>query len=141
MKEVTRRSALAIGATVTTTAFLGWRLPAAAQAYGATEGNEIFPGVRVVTLGTRDAMIKAYKTVEMVDVVFQPGAEFPVGEPMEHDMVCMVTEGELQVKAGDMEFAAKVGDVWSCGKASTTEAAKNSGSVPAIMRTVYLKSA
>jgi ethanolamine utilization protein EutQ (cupin superfamily) len=95
----------------------------------------------IVTLGTRESMIKAYNTVEMIDVVFQPGAEFPIGEPMEHDMVCMVTEGELQVKAGDMEFAAKPGDVWSCGKASTTEAAKNSGSVPAIMRTVYLKSA
>ena len=32
MKQVTRRSALAIGATVaTTTAFLGWRLPAAGR--------------------------------------------------------------------------------------------------------------
>jgi ethanolamine utilization protein EutQ (cupin superfamily) len=50
-------------------------------------------------------------------------------------------EGELQVTAGDMEFAAKPGDVWSCGKGSTREAAVNNGTVPAVMRTIYLKAA
>lgn len=50
-------------------------------------------------------------------------------------------EGELQVKAGDMEFAAKPGDVWSCGKDSTTEGATNNGSVAAVMRVIYLKTA
>ena len=86
-------------------------------------------------------MIKAYKNVEMIDVVFQPKAAIPVGEPMEHDMVCQVTAGELQVKAGDMEFAAKEGDVWSCGKDSTTEGATNNGSAVAVMRIIYLKAA
>ena len=141
MKEINRRSALAIGGTVAAMPFLAWATPAAAQSYGPTEGKELFPGVRVVTLGTRDSMIKAYKTVEMIDVVFQPKADFPVGDPMEHDMVCQVIEGELQVKAGDMEFAAKTGDVWSCGKDSTTEGATNNGSVVAVMRVIYLKTA
>lgn len=137
MNEISRRSALALGATAAASPMIAWVSPAAAQ----TEGEEIFPGVRVVTLGTRESAISAYKTVEMIDVVFQPGAVFPVGEPMENDMVCQVTEGELQVTAGDMEFAAKPGDVWSCGKDSTTEGATNNGTVPAVMRTIYLKAA
>jgi quercetin dioxygenase-like cupin family protein len=141
MNELSRRSALALGATAAATSLVAWASPAVAQTYSPTEGEEIFPGVRVVTLGTRESEISAYKTVDMIDVVFQPAAEFPLGEPMEHDMVCQVTEGELQVVAGDMEFAAKAGDVWSCGKGSTRESAVNNGSVPAVMRTIYLKAA
>ena len=139
MNEISRRSALALGATAAATPLVAWASPAAAQIYSPTEGQEIFPGVRVVTLGTRESEISAYKTVEMIDVVFQPAAVFPLGEPMEHDMVCQVIEGELQVVAGDMEFAAKTGDVWSCGKGSTRESATNNGSVAAIMRTIFLK--
>lgn len=56
-------------------------------------------------------------------------------------MVCQVTEGEMQVKAGAMEFAAKEGDVWSCGKGSTKETAMNPGKVTAVMRVIYLKAA
>jgi quercetin dioxygenase-like cupin family protein len=141
MKEINRRSALALGATVATAPLLVWAPSASAKSYGPTEGEEIFPGVRLVKLGTRDSVIKAYKSVEMIDVVFQPNSEFPVGEAMEHDMVCQVTEGELRVKAGDMDFAAKEGDVWSCAKASTTEGAKNEGSAVAVMRAIYLKAA
>lgn len=141
MNALSRRSALALGATAAATSLVSWVSPAAAQTYSATDGDEIFPGVRVVTLGTRESEISAYKTVEMIDVVFQPAAEFPLGEPMEHDMVCQVTEGELQVVAGKMEFVAKAGDVWSCGKGSTRESAVNNGSVPAVMRTIFLKAA
>jgi redox-sensitive bicupin YhaK (pirin superfamily) len=140
MNKISRRSALALGATAAAaTPLVAWPSPAAAQTYSPTEGQEIFPGVRVVTLGTRESEISAYKTVEMIDIVFQPAAVFPLGEPMEHDMVCQVIEGELQVVAGDMEFAAKAGDVWSCGKGSTRESATNNGSVAAIMRTTFLK--
>lgn len=77
----------------------------------------------------------------MIDVVFQPAATFPLGEPMEHDMVCQVTEGELQVTSSGAEFAANTGDLWSCGKGSTTEAAANNGTVAAVMRAIYLKAA
>lgn len=141
MNELSRRSALALGATAAASTLAAWVSPAAAQAYSETDGEEIFPGIRVVTLGTRESEISAYQTVEMIDVVFQPAAEFPLGEPMEYDMVCTVTEGELQVTAGEMEFAAKPGDVWSCGKGSTREGAVNNGTVPAVMRTIYLKAA
>jgi hypothetical protein len=55
-------------------------------------------------------MVSAYKTISMLDVVFQPRADFPVGDVMEHDMVCHVSEGELQAKQGDMEFSAKAGE-------------------------------
>src|SRR5688572_32930875 len=123
MNAISRRSALALGATAAATSLVAWASPAKAQTYSPTEGQEIFPGVRVVTLGTRESPISTYPTVEMIDVVFQPGAVFPVGEPMEDDMVCHVAEGELQVTAGEMEFTAKTGDVWACAKGSTREGA------------------
>ena len=138
MTSMNRRSAIALGLTAAATPIAA-ATPAAAKSYGPTEGKEIFPGVRVVELGKRDSQIGAYKTVEMIDVVFQPGSNFPIGEPMEHDMVCQIAEGELQVKAGDMEFSAKEGEVWSCGKASTKEGATNNGSAVAVMRVIYLK--
>jgi quercetin dioxygenase-like cupin family protein len=141
MKEINRRSALALGATVVAAPLVAWATPAAAQKYGPTDGTEIFPGVRLVTLGTRDARIKGYKTVFMEDVVFQPKGAVPLGDVMADDMVCTVTEGELQVVAGDMEFTAKEGDVWSCGKGSTKESATNNGTVVAVMRVINLKAA
>ena len=75
----------------------------------------------------------------MEDVVFQPKATIPLGDVMADDMVCTVTEGELQVTAGDMKFTAKEGDVWSCGKGSTKESATNNGTVVAVMRGINLK--
>lgn len=141
MNKISRRSALALGATAAATSLVAWASPAKAQTYSPTDGQEIFPGVRVVTLGTRPSQISAYQSVEMIDVVFQPAAVFPVGEPMEHDMVCTVTEGELQVTTNEEQFAVRQGGVWSCGKGSTTEGATNNGTVPAVMRTIYLKTA
>ena len=75
----------------------------------------------------------------MEDVVFQPKGAIPLGDVMADDMVCTVTEGELQIVAGDMEFTAKEGDVWSCGKGSTKESATNNGTVAAVMRVINLK--
>ena len=141
MNELSRRSALALGATVVATPIVAWATPAAAQKYSPTDGTEIFPGVRLVTLGTRESMIPGYATVFMEDVVFQPKGTIPLGDVMLDDMVCTVTEGELQITAGEMDFTAKDGDVWSCAKGSTRESATNSGSVPAIMRVINLKAA
>src|SRR5687767_14999566 len=107
MQDINRRSALALGATVVATPMIAWATPAAAQKYGPTDGQEIFPGVRLVKLATRDARITGYKTVFMEDVVFQPKGAVPLGDVMADDMVCTVTEGELQIEAGDMKFAAK----------------------------------
>jgi quercetin dioxygenase-like cupin family protein len=139
MNVISRRSALTLGATGAVAAVAAWATPAAAQKYSATEGEELLPGVRLVTLGSRDTQIPGYKTVFMEDVVFQPKATVPLGDAMMDDMVCTVTEGELQVVAGDEEFTAKEGDVWSCVKGSTRESATNSGTVPAVMRVINLR--
>jgi hypothetical protein len=141
MNELSRRSALALGATVVAIPVIAWGTPAAAQKYSATDGEEIFPGVRLVTLGSRDSTIPAYKTVFMEDVIFQPEGTVPLGDVMMDDMVCTVTEGELAIKAGEQDFVAKEGDVWSCAKGSTRESATNNGTVPAVMRVINLRAA
>jgi hypothetical protein len=141
MNKINRRSALALGATVVAAPLVGLATPAAAQKYSPTDGEELFPGVRLMTLGTRDTQIPGYKTVFMEDVVFQPKATIPLGDVMMDDMVCTVTEGELAIVAGELDFTAKEGDVWSCVKGSTRESATNNGTVPAVMRVINLRTA
>jgi hypothetical protein len=108
------------------------------KAYGPNDGEELSPGVRLVKLGKRDSNIPAYKTVEMVDIVYQPGAADPPGEAMEADMVCNTIVGELEVIAGEQKFTAKEGDVWACGKGSTMERATNKGTETAVMRVIMM---
>ena len=141
MVEISRRSALALGATAAALPMVAWATTAAAQKYSPTDGTEIFPGVRLVTLGERHSMIPAYATVFMEDVIFDPKGAIPLGDVMVDDMVCTVTEGELEIVAGDMAFTAKEGDVWSCAKGSTRESAVNNGAVPAVMRVINLRTA
>ncbi len=141
MNEISRRSAFALGATLVAAPMIAWPTAAAAQKYSPTDGTEIFPGVRLVTLGSRDSMIPGYGSVVMEDVVFQPQGTIPLGDVMADDMVCTVTEGELEITAGEMTFTAKDGDVWSCAKGSTRESATNNGTVPAVMRVINLKAA
>ena len=138
--KMNRRNALTLGATSLSAPLLV-ALPTAvaAKTYGPTDGKEIFPGVRLVELGTRDSHSTGYKTVAMEDVVYQPKGSSPLGDVMMDDMVCTVTEGVLQVTAGDKEFTAREGDIWSCGKGSTKEAATNNGTVVAVMRVINLK--
>ena len=59
---------------------------------------------------------------------------------MEADMVCQAIVGGLEITAGEQQFVAKEGDVWSCGKGSTKEAAANKGSEVAVMRVIMLES-
>lgn len=139
MNGLSRRSALTLGATTAVGAVAAWTTTAAAQKYTATDGEELFPGVRLVTLGSRETKIPGYKTVFMEDVVFQPKGTVPLGDVMLDDMVCTVTEGELEIVAGDMKFTAKEGDLWSCVKGSTKESAVNNGTVPAVMRVINLR--
>lgn len=133
-----RRTALTTGLTVAAMPFMVGSAGAVPRQYGADEGQELQPGVRLIELGTRPSNISGYKTVQMIDIVYQPGASEPVGEVMEADMVCQTIVGELEVTAGDQTFATKEGDVWSCGKGSTREGAKNNGSDVAIMRVIML---
>jgi quercetin dioxygenase-like cupin family protein len=133
MEHVSRRTALAMGLA---TPVISLASPALAAMYGPEEGQEVHPGVRVIMLGKRDSMIPAYKSLQLIDIVFQPGSSWP-DEAMANDMVCTVTEGELEITQGDMKFTCKAGDVYSCGK-GTHEAATNAGSAAAVMRVIEL---
>ena len=137
MEDIDRRVALALGLTVTAMPVLAWPTPAAAATtYGPNEGKELHPGIRLIELGTRESTISAYKKISMVDVVFQPKAVYPE-EAMPNDIVCHVTEGELQITQGTTKFNVKNGDVYSCGK-GTKEQATNAGSAVAVMRVINL---
>ncbi len=136
---INRRMALAGGLTLTAAPLMISSAKAVPKQYGPDEGKEIQPGVRLIELGSRPSHISAYKSVQMLDIVYQPGASEPVGEPMEADMVCQTIVGELDVSVGDEKFTTKEGDVWSCAKGSTREGAKNNGSDIAIMRVILLQ--
>ncbi len=131
-----RRSAVALGLTTAAAGLLTNSISADAQTHGPNAGKEIAPGVRQVDLSKRNSMISGYKVVSMRDIVFQPGKGIPE-RPMENAMVCHITEGELRIKQGAMEFTAKKNDVYSCAKGES-EQATNAGSVVAVMRVIDL---
>ena len=133
MKEVNRRSTLALGlAAAAATPLLFLAKPAVAHKYGPTDGKELYPGVRLVELGTFNSDIPAYKNIFMVDVVFQPGAVAPE-TVMTNDMVCQITAGEFKIKKADKEFTLKAGEMYTCAKGKT-EMATNTSSVVGIHR-------
>ena len=135
MKDVDRRSALALGLAATSAVVMADI--AMAQPYAPNQGTEIAPGVRRVDLSKRESMIPAYKTVSMRDVVYQPKSK-STNPSMENDMVCHCLEGELRVNQGPgKDFAVKKGDVWSCNK-GLPENNENIGSGVAIMRVIDL---
>jgi hypothetical protein len=137
MEAITRRSAIALGVSVSAAPVLGFVTPAAAQTYGPDEGEEIGPGVRVVALGEGKSVIPAYKTVKLRDVVIQPGAKTP-DNVMMNDMLCHMTEGELSVVQNENKFTVKKGGVWTCAKSDTTEGTQNTSDAVAIMRVIDL---
>lgn len=139
MDTLNRRSALAfaLAAAATSPALL---IPATASAarYGADDGKQLAPGVRLVELSKHASEIRAYKTVSMVDVVFQPGAKFS-NPTMATDMVCHCLEGELAIDQGmGTPFMVKAGDVWSCRK-GMPETTENRSSSVSVMRIVRLE--
>ena len=137
MEDMNRRSAMALGLTVAAAMpLITLGTPAVAAMYGAEDGKEFHPGVRVVMLGKREAMIPAYKQIQLSDTVFQAGSTWP-DEAMVNDMVCTVIEGELEITQGEMTFTCKSGDVYSCGK-GTHESATNKGTTAAVMRVIDL---
>src|SRR5262245_60924629 len=124
---ITRRAAVAAGLSVATVPLMAGSSRAVPRKYGPDEGKELQPGVRFIELGSCPAHIAANTTIQMIDIVYQPGGSEPVGEPMEADMVCQTIVGELDVDLGDEKLKTKEGDVWSCTKGSTREGAKNNG--------------
>ena len=137
MEAVNRRTTLALGLTAAATPLISLTTPADAQTYGAMEGEEIGPGVRVVKLSERPSIIPAYAMVKLRDVVIQPGAKTP-DNVMKNDMTCHMTEGELSVVQNGKQFTVKKGDVWTCAKGTTTEGTQNTSSSVAIMRIIDL---
>ena len=138
MEEINRRSAMVLGLTAAAaTPLVGLAGSALAQTYGADEGEEVAPGVRIVALGERESVIPAYKTIKLRDVVIQPGSATP-DNVMMNDMLCHMTEGELSVVQNENTFTVKKGDVWTCAKEDTTEGTKNTSDAVAIMRIIDL---
>lgn len=139
MEELGRRSVFALGLAAAAAPALVSSRAAMAQAYGPDEGEEIAPGVRVVEVSQRESIISGYKTVKMVDFVFQPGSHAPQ-ETMESDMVCHMVEGEVRVVQNGQEFRAKKDGVYTCAT-GTTEEDWNEGNVVAVMRVTLLLAA
>lgn len=134
-----RRSVLALAlASAAASPSLLIPSPALAQRYRADEGKELAPGVRRVDLSKHTSEIPAYKSVTLVDLVFQPRSKF-TNPAMDTDMVCHVLEGELNVDQGmGRPFVAKAGDVWTCKKGMPETTENRSGSVVGIMRIALL---
>jgi mannose-6-phosphate isomerase-like protein (cupin superfamily) len=126
MDEMNRRSALALGlATAAATPLLALAKSATAAeivpAYGPNDGTELAPGVRLVEVGTFDSDMTGAKKIQVLDIVFQPGAADKESE-MDNDMVCFITAGEFQIKKADKEFTVKKGEYYTCGKGKTDHA-------------------
>ncbi len=135
MASMNRRSALTLALAAASVAAAPGE---AARAQAATGGKEIAPGVRRVNLSERASMIPAYKSVSMVDVVYQPKAKLATRVPMANDMVCHCPEGELRVEqTPGEEFVVKKGDVWSCNK-GLLEETENIGPGISVMRIINL---
>ena len=140
MKDINRRSTLALGLAATAaTPLLFLAKPALATEYGPNDGKELYPGVRLVELGTFNSDIPAYKSIFMVDIVFQPGAVAPE-TVMNDDMICTITAGEFKIKKADKEFTLKEGEMYTCSKGKT-DMATNTGSGVGIHTIGILKSA
>ncbi|MBZ9734127.1 hypothetical protein LB534_07525 [Mesorhizobium sp. CA18] len=129
MKTMNRRSAIALSMTAAAvTPLFTLMASAKTKKYGPKDGKEIAPGIRVVEVGTGNSDIPAYKSISIVDVVFQPGAHAPA-MVMDNDMVCTITSGAFTVKKKDKEFKLKEGDMYTCSKGKTDEATNTSKEV------------
>lgn len=137
METMNRRSAIALGVTAAAvTPLFALARSATAKEYGPNEGKEVAPGVRVVEVGTGNADIPAYKSISIVDIVFQPGAVFPE-TVMDADMVCTIATGEFTIKKADEEFKLKEGDMYTCAKGKT-DGATNTGAAVGVHRVAIL---
>ncbi|MGF9762356.1 cupin domain-containing protein [Microvirga sp. 0TCS3.31] len=131
---MSRRSAVTLGLSAAAAApLLGWATSAKAAGapnYGPTEGRELSPGRRLVEIGEIPSEMAAYKSVKIVDVVYQPGAADPKEAVMDVDMMCYILAGEFSIKkAGKEPYTVKEGDFYTCGKGKTDKATNISNGV------------
>ena len=118
MIGMNRRSTMALGLSAATAPLFISAAAAATKKYGPTDGKELHPGVRLVEVGEGHSDIPAYKSIKIVDIVYQPGSVFPA-TVMDNDMVCTITGGELKINKADKEFTLKDGDMYTCAKGKT----------------------
>lgn len=137
MEDINRRATLTLGlAAAAATPLFVFATPARAKTYGPKDGKEIAPGVRMVEVGKADSVIPAYKSLNIVDIVFQPGAVAPESV-MDNDMICHITAGAFKIKKGASEFTVKEGDYYTCTKGKT-DMATNTSKVVGIHRIAIL---
>lgn len=136
MKQVDRRSALAIGFAAASAAVVR---PAAAQAPDALAGTDTspYPGVVLRTYGESPSLVPGSKTVSMRDLIMQPGSK-TAGPPMMNPMVCHILEGEMRIEQEGKTFTAKKNFCWTCNT-GTNEQAYNDSNAVAVMRITDLK--
>ena len=139
---MSRRSAVTLGLSAVTAApFLASATSAksaGAPTYGPNEGRELSPGRRLVEIGEIPSEMDAYKSIKVVDVVYQPGAADPKEAVMDVDMMCYILSGEFSIKkAGKEPYTVKEGDFYTCGKGKTDKAT-NIGSGVGIHRIAML---
>src|SRR5207248_11200562 len=103
-------------------------LPTAAGAaptnYGPNDGVDIGHGRRLVEVGVQESQISAYKSIKIIDVIFQPGAADPPDQPlMDMDMVCHIVAREFRIqKTGIPAYIVKDGQIYTCGKGKSDQA-------------------
>ena len=131
---MSRRSAITLGLSAVAVAPLFASATSATAAgapiYGPNEGRELSPGRRLVEIGEIPSEMEAYKSVKIVDVVYQPGAADPKEAMMDVDMMCYILAGEFSIKkAGKEPYTVKEGDFYTCGKGKTDKATNISNGV------------
>src|SRR3954470_12984068 len=131
---MSRRAAVTLGLSAITTAPLFASATSAKAAgapnYGSNEGRELSPGRRLVEIGEIPSEMDAYKSIKVVDVVYQPGAADPKEAVMDVDMMCYILAGEFSIKkTGKEPYTVKEGDFYTCGKGRTDKATNISSGV------------
>ena len=121
MDDFDRRSALSFGLlTALAAPLLTLGSPARAEVpkYGPTDGQDIGNNRRVVMLDKRESQIDAYKEIQVIDIVYQPGAmDPPDSPPMDTDMICFIIQGKFTIKKMGLDpYTVNEGEFYSCGK-------------------------
>ena len=92
----------------------------------------------MVEIGEIPSEMSAYKSIKVVDVVYQPGAADPKEAVMDVDMMCYILVGDFSIKkTGKEPYTVKEGDFYTCGKGKT-DTATNIGNGVGIHRIAML---
>ncbi len=101
--------------------------------------KSFFQGSVWWTLVRLTSDIPAYKSIQVVDVIFQPMVGDP-GPIMDTDMLCYIYTGEFRVKKINKEFTVKQGDMYTCAKGKMDQCTNITNEI-AFKRVAFLISA